>query len=208
MKMDLAKSESRYHEYGTRDLFTVSAQIAIGRKWRSSGQKLLVELLFAVSLMATPSVACAQIASCSVASGTVAFGGYDPVIANLSAPLDAAGTFSYTCRCTGSAMLCRFFPPTIAVQIDLSTGQSLSYAERQTALVGSPTDRLGYNLYLDSARTTVWGDGNGGTGHYTATLSVPRRGVTTNLSVYGRITGGQDVPPGSYADQITITMTY
>jgi spore coat protein U-like protein len=169
---------------------------------------LLLGAALVIAMAIAPGMASAQTVSCSISSGTVIFGNYDPLITHAIAPLDGAGNITYSCSCTGFWLLCWLFPPTVSLQIDLSTGQSLSYAVRQMARAGYPADRLAYNLYRDAARTAVWGNGTGGTQHYTTTVTVGLGGVNANLSVFGRVTGGQDIPPGSYADQIILTLTY
>jgi spore coat protein U-like protein len=61
---------------------------------------------------------------------------------------------------------------------------------------------MGYFLYQNSARTTVFGNdattGFGQTG----------TGLNANLTVYGQVTGGQNAAPGSYADTVTATVTF
>jgi spore coat protein U-like protein len=64
---------------------------------------------------------------------------------------------------------------------------------------------LSYSLYTDAARTNVWGDGTGST----ATIGNTGTGAVQNVTVYGRIPGSQSsAPPGSYADTISVTVTY
>ena len=62
---------------------------------------------------------------------------------------------------------------------------------------------LNYNLYTDAARTTVWGDGTGGT----VTVSGSSNGSTTH-TVYGRIPPGQDARAGLNADTVVITLNF
>jgi len=63
---------------------------------------------------------------------------------------------------------------------------------------------LAYNLYLDSTRLTIWGDGTGGTG----TFSGMGTGSDVGTTVYGRIPAGQNVAVGTYSDLITVTVTF
>jgi spore coat protein U-like protein len=63
---------------------------------------------------------------------------------------------------------------------------------------------LSYSLYQNSTRTTNWGNTVG-----TDTVSGTGTGNAQALNVYGRIPGSQtSVVPGSYADTITVTLTY
>jgi spore coat protein U-like protein len=114
-----------------------------------------------------------------------AFGTYDTLS---FAPLDAVGTISYQCS-----------PPKPTVQI--STGSSGSYSAR-TMRSGAAT--LLYNLYLDAARTMVWGDGSAGT----FTDSPNPGNVTRSIPVYGRIPANQDAASGSYSDTILVTFVF
>ena len=79
------------------------------------------------------------------------------------------------------------------------------------------SDRIAYQLYLDSAHTQVWGDGTGGTYTITGGLRVRRNRSASSapINYYGLITpGGQDVSaaspgpaPTTYAQTLTLTVT-
>lgn len=124
-------------------------------------------------------------AACTVTATPVAFGAYPPFSAS---PTNSTGTLMLHCA------------PAADVVIALSTGGSGSYASRR---MGNGGFHLNYQLYSNAARTTVWGDGTAGT------VTVSER-VTGNHSntIYGRIPALQGVPPGSYVDTITVTVTY
>jgi spore coat protein U-like protein len=66
-------------------------------------------------------------------------------------------------------------------------------------------NRLDYNLYLDAARTIVWGDGTNGTATYTAT---PIDGQVVSIPVYGRIPPRQNVAAGSYGATIRVQLLF
>lgn len=69
--------------------------------------------------------------------------------------------------------------------------------------MSSGSNLLSYALYQDSAHTTNWGNTPATD---TAAATAP---VGTNaLTVYGRITAGQNVPIGSYSDTITVNVVY
>jgi spore coat protein U domain-containing protein, fimbrial subunit CupE1/2/3/6 len=149
-------------------------------------------LLGAVVMAGGPSVAWAK-GNCSFVTVTgVAFGTYNVFDA---ADLDSMGTVSFQCNpgAAGSTVL-----------VTLSAGSSGSFTQRHLL---SGTDQLGYNLYLDPARTEIWGDGTGGSSPFTVTL--PASGWTTiTQPVYGRIAARQDVGSGTYVDTITVTMNW
>lgn len=65
---------------------------------------------------------------------------------------------------------------------------------------------LSYNLYLDSTRTIIWGDGTGGTQAFIQ----PSPPLNTNIdvNVFGRIPAGQDVSAGSYSSVVTATIFF
>jgi spore coat protein U-like protein len=144
--------------------------------------------IFAIAVAALLALAlpgAARAATCTInAGGAVSFGVYDWTTAT---PTDSVGTITYTCT-GGNAV------------IFLSQGSSGTYTQR-TMLAGG--NSLGYNLYTDAARTQVWGDFfNGGT------VVFAPAGNNVQLPVYGRIPAGQNVPPGSYSDSITVTFFF
>jgi spore coat protein U-like protein len=127
-------------------------------------------------------------AACTVSvTAGISFGTYD-VFA--PAPLDTTGYISY--KCTGHA----------SVQISLTRGQSTTYAAR-TLRYGA--DLLQYNLFIDPARTLVWGDGTEGTGMFTDSGSGLKR---DNLPIYARMRAGQDARPGAYIDSVTVVIDF
>jgi spore coat protein U-like protein len=122
-------------------------------------------------------------AACTVSTTSVAFSVY-----NVFSTLNDDITATVTIRCR----------PQAAYSLSLSTGAG-TYASR-TLTNGSFT--LGYNLYIDSTRLTIWGDGSAGT----ATVSGNARDATH--TVYGRIPARQNARVGNYTDTIIVTITY
>ncbi len=141
------------------------------------------------SLGVTASIAVA----CSISTSTVAFGIYEPVVANLTAALDGTGTVNTICT-NGAA---------IAIALDEGSfkigGSTAAVPLRQMA---SGADRLAYFLYSDSARSVVWGN--------TTETDVNHAGIGTaeTITVYGRVTGGQNKPAGVYNDTVIVTVTF
>jgi spore coat protein U-like protein len=140
-------------------------------------------------------------ADCSVATGDVGFGVYDPTIATAD---DAVGTFT---------VVCVYVPPggatSVSYSLQLSPGSSGTYSQRQLVAGAS---RLGYNLYLDAGRTQVLGSGVGGTWVIRNSVTVGPgvgNGRRTNAySIYGRMPALQDALVGSYSDAIVATLTF
>jgi len=144
---------------------------------------LHISLLALLCALAFPGAARAA-TSCAInATGAVAFGAYDWTNAS---PADSVGTITYTCD--GPAL------------VFLSQGSSGSYTNR-TMISGA--DALNYNLYTDAARSAVWGDFFTG-----GTAQIIPAGNRQQIQVYGRVPAGQNVPPGSYGDSITITFLF
>jgi len=150
-----------------------------------------IGLLAAVLLLAGFPAEAAS--SCSMVSVTgIVFGAYDPLEAR---PVTQVGSLTLKCVQAGAS-------PTLPVMIDLSAGNSGSYAFRH---LEKPGDSLRYNLYLDPASTQVWGNGSGGSGHYP---HLPSGDVETTLTIYGRILPGQNAGAGTYTDTITVTLNF
>jgi spore coat protein U-like protein len=133
----------------------------------------------------------AQAMSCTVINtSSVRFGSYD-VFDNQ--PLDSTGNLEFRCTQVAAGDM---------LSIQLNRGESNSFLPRAMMHRGM---RFEYNLYLDAARTIVWGDGTSGTSAYTAR---PIEGQTISVPIYGRIPPRQNVAIGSYSDSIVLTVLY
>ena len=91
-------------------------------------------------------------------------------------------------------------------------GEHLDCVERRLELHVSPrtlrkgSEVLQYNLYRNAARTTIWGDGTGGTSVYS--LANPPNNSNVNLTIYGRIPAQQDVSAGNYSDTVSAVINF
>jgi spore coat protein U-like protein len=128
-------------------------------------------------------------AACTVSTTGVSFGTYD--------------VFSTTAVTSTGSVIYRCAASDHDVQITISQGTSGTFSAR-TLIKG--TESLSYNLFLDAAMTSVWGDGSGSTGAYTRHNPQNDRDVT--VTVYGRISAQQDVSVGSYADTVVVTINF
>jgi len=135
-------------------------------------------------------VAATAEAACTISITPVAFGTYNVFSGSAD---DATGQITY--RCTAPR------PP--LVQIHLDKGGAPSFNPRQ---MRRSSEILNFNLYLDSTRSTIWGDGTGGTQAYTLANPLPNQNI--NVIVYGRIPPGQDVSAGSYTATVTATIFF
>jgi spore coat protein U-like protein len=136
---------------------------------------LALALLVASAARAAPSCH-------SISVTTLAFGNYDVYA---TTPLDTAGTILYSC------------PPPALPTVSISAGNGGSYSPRLMQLTGG-TETLQYNVYVDAARTTVWG---------ATPISVAQGNVQT-VPFYGRIFAQQDVSVGSYTDTLVVTFNF
>ena len=139
-------------------------------------------------------------ADCTVSAVGVNFGIYDPY---LTTPDDSVGEITVTCtHLSGPAIDVRY-------TVTLSTGSSGTFAPRR---LRASAALLGYNLWSDPARSSIWGNGSAGTVIVTGLLKVgPGVGneVRSNVHpIYGRIPALQDAAEGDYLDSIVATLTY
>lgn len=132
-------------------------------------------------------------ANCTISTDAVAFGAYDPIVANAAAALEGTGTVTVTCT-NGSAT-----KVTLGQGANADAGSTDEVPLRRMASGG---DHLAYFLYSDVARTTVWGNTEGSGVDHEGT------GNAVNLTVYGSITAGQNVPAGNYSDTVVATVTF
>jgi spore coat protein U-like protein len=127
-------------------------------------------------------------ANCSVFMTTsVAFGAYNVYSAS---PLDSAGSVTWQCS------VLRTDP-----YISISAGGAGSFTPRR---MSSSNDTLDYNLYMDAARSVIWGDGSNGSSLY---LFPPQKGQGT-ATIYGRIPALQDASVGAYSDAVTVMIVF
>jgi spore coat protein U-like protein len=149
-------------------------------------------LLFAVS---APAIATA---TCGVSAPALAFGPYD-VFAGTQ--VTSSSTVSVTCTLVGSAAT------TVNYTVALSSGSSGTFVQRT---MKSGAAALGYNLYSDTTRTTVWGDGTGSAPTVSGTMKLKNSTpvITDDITAYGSVPALQDALVGAYSDNITITVSY
>lgn len=124
---------------------------------------------------------------CTIQANNVDFGTYNAAVAT---PTDASSTI--TVRCTLSTPF----------RVLLNGGSSAAgtIMNRQ---MSNGTNTVGYQLFVDNARTSVWGDGAQGVSH-----SGVGTGISTALTVYARMTPTQFVQAGVYTDLVTATLEY
>lgn len=134
----------------------------------------------------------AHAAACQFSGVTgVAFGQYDPFA---QGPVDTLGAIRLTCTDVQASDL---------AAVELSRGSSSTFFPRT---LRSGNELLSYNIFVDSGRTAVWGDGLSGTARYGPFL--PPSGATVEIPVFGRVPGGQNAAAGVYADSVVVTLVF
>lgn len=129
------------------------------------------------------------VSSCEVVADDLSFGDYNPVTA---ANVDAATTLSVTCT-NGTGY---------NVGLNLGGGAGASTATRYM-VDGGAAHSLGYTLYQNAGRTTLWGTSVGSN-----TRAGTGTGSAATINVYGRIPMNQTVPSGNYSDTITVSVSW
>jgi spore coat protein U-like protein len=139
----------------------------------------------AASTTTTFNVTATVSTSCAVSASDLAFGNYDP-----GSAVDALSTSTISVTCSLGT----------AYTISLDNGTHSAGATRR---MGSGASRLTYQMYRDVGLSGVFG---------LAASALGVSGIGTGIGVptllYGKIAAGQVVPPGSYADQVTVTIDY
>ena len=153
---------------------------------------LSATLVLVLALVWEPDAASSQVATrCSVeGSGGLRFGAYNVFDV---APVDAVGTLLIECTGIEAGM---------PVVIELGRGGEGGFLGRA---LRNARHELRYQVYLDAARTVIWGDGTGGT----SVMRVrPPDGRPLSIPLFGRVPPRQNVSPGDYSDELLVTIEY
>jgi len=146
---------------------------------------LIMGVLWA--LLPTPNV----YARCTVSSTSIIFANYD-----VFSSTAATGNGSITLSCSPAAHV------VIAVGASSNSG---AYSPRRMKHAGY-SDTLDYNLYTSPTMIQIWGDGTNGTA--TASYNNVKKNNNPPVSIYGKIVPLQNIPAGSYSDQLVVTISY
>ena len=95
------------------------------------------------SATATIAVSATVRRNCTITTAPLAFGSYDPVVANATTPLDATATVTIACTMGTPAT------------IGLDAGSNALASQRR--LTNASSAYMNYQMFLDSAHATVWG---------------------------------------------------
>jgi spore coat protein U-like protein len=142
---------------------------------------------YAASTTSTFAVQATIAATCTInSSSTLNFG----TLGVLASNTDQTSTIQVACTNTTP----------YNIGLDVGTGSGATVAVRKLT---SGSNTVNYTLYSDTGRTTVWGNTVS-----TDTVAATGSGAAQNYTVYGRIPAQTTPAPGSYADTITVTVTY
>ncbi len=148
--------------------------------------------VMAATSTGTFQVSATVVSACTVSGSLLNFGAsLDPLAA--ATPVDS--TSSLSVHCTNTT------PYTVSLSAGGNAGGASNFANRA---IRSGSNTLGYQLYLDSGRSTVWGDGTSSSSTQAGTGS----GSSQALTIYGRLPTLNGAVPGTYTDTVTVTITY
>ncbi|MDH6057522.1 Csu type fimbrial protein [Umezakia ovalisporum] len=134
--------------------------------------------------------------TCTISANTIAFGNYDPIGTNATAPLEGTGTLTTTCT-DGSATI-----------VTLSQGNnpeaSSTDAEPRRRLGNSNgnNDFLSYEIFTGETRVANWGNTPN------SSVMVSGTGQQVNTTIYATIPAAQNVSSGNYTDTVTATIDF
>jgi len=126
-------------------------------------------------------------AVCAVTATDLAFGTYT---SQAGTPLQGTTLLRATCT------------PGTTYNVGLNEGTSSGATINQRKMA-SGANSLSYQLYSDSARSTIWGNTTG-----TDTVTGAGTGLAVDHTVFGAVPAAQLVPAGDYADTITVRVYY
>jgi spore coat protein U-like protein len=114
----------------------------------------------------------------------------------------AFGTYNQQTGVNGTTQLRAVCSPQATYNIGLSEGTSSGATVNQRRMA-SGANALNYQLYSNSARSTIWGNTPG-----TDTVTGTGTGLAQDHTVFGAIPATQSIPAGDYADTITVRIYY
>lgn len=173
-----------------------------GRK--SSARSALTAATLAAAALAAPAHAQTYTCALGAAALNLLFGTYDPVSAT---PRTATAGITLTCtHQSGGAV-------DVTWNMELSNGSSgtcVGVMGRTLRHSGSPTDTLGYNVFVGSIAGGVWGNSGCSTFPAGALKLNPgaNRVQSTTQTLYGQIPINQYVPAGGYLDPLVLTVRF
>ncbi|MGE5624027.1 MAG: spore coat U domain-containing protein [Bacillota bacterium] len=134
--------------------------------------------------------------NCTVSSPTLTFSAVDP-----TAGVDSTGSTVISVTCTKATTL-----------TDIKLGPGAHQIAGGSRQLNSGSNNVAYGLFTDAGYTTSWGDGTTtGIGNALSSGFSAFSSVNTpqTFTVYGRVlAANEDVPAGTYTDNIAITVDF
>lgn len=127
-------------------------------------------------------------ADCAIAANPLGFGTKGVLGANV----DAQTTVSVTCSNTT--------PYQVGLNAGLGTGATVA---NRLMTGGKTSATVAYQLYQDTARSTVWGNTQG-----TDTVGGTGSGAAQAINIYGRVKAQATPAPDTYKDTVTATVYF
>lgn len=149
---------------------------------------------FAATAADNLAVSAEVIDNCTISTSAIAFGNYDPIVANAASALDGTGSVTVTCTLNDGVQI------TLGQGVNPDTGSSATAPARR--MVDGASNHLSYSLYSDEPRTAVWGD------DASVDVEATGTGEADAHTVYGSVDAGQNNPAGSYTDTVVATVTF
>lgn len=153
---------------------------------------------FAATKNSSFTVSATVVANCTISASNLAFGNYDPVVANNTAGSDLYANSTLTVACTKGA-------PNVWIGLDAGANGASATGTTRALSAGSGSF-LSYELYTadpNPAAGAVWGNTQATGKSYVAASK-----ASTAITVFGRVPKGQDAAAGSYSDTVTATINY
>jgi spore coat protein U-like protein len=132
--------------------------------------------------------------NCVFATSPMAFGAYDPVVANATTALAVTGAVNLTCTKSDAITL------TAGAGLNAASATGTCAVTTCTRAMKSGTNFLSYDLYTTTAHTTVWNTSNN--------IPATATGASQAVSVFGYIPAGSAQPAGTYVDTVVVTATF
>jgi spore coat protein U-like protein len=140
--------------------------------------------------------------NCTISNTSVALLAYDPIVANLSSPLNGSGTVTITC--TKGAV----------TNVSIGLGTHASASQRRMSDGAGVPSFMNYELYQPPDSTpgsacsyagpVIWG--TAGVNLFTPAAAPSKAARTYNIC--GQAAAGQDLPAGSFTDTVAAVVNF
>jgi len=150
-------------------------------------------LVVAWFLLLGADVARAAPVTCTGSFTNLAFGS----VTAAASQTDATATLNYTCTNSGGSV--RY----IAACFRIGIGPNDQASANPRQMLAAAGQYLQFQIYQDSARTTLWGSSSGTTGTqlYVQVIAPAKGSASGSATVYGRVLSGQTTAiPGAYSE--------